>query len=271
MMKRINIVLKRYGRIYLHLFAFTLKYLFEYRFNFFVRSLHALMYVGILFLVLQSLFFHTTDLGGWTKDEVILLFAMVHFVYGFYMFFFMKGLEHLMQYQVVSGDLDLLLTKPVNLQFLTAFGKPNVDAISFWLAMSLLMARQLVRLSPQLTLANTALFIAVTLACTVISYCIIASWATVSFYVTRAQQVVYFIEKVTDFSQYPTHIFSKGLQLFAFTVIPIAYLAYVPISFLLGRATPWIVASVVVMLPLTICINKFAWQRALKSYSSASS
>jgi ABC-2 type transport system permease protein len=263
--------MKRYWNIYKQFLSHTIKRMMAYRLNFFIRSIHPLFYAGMLFGVIMVIFNNTTQLAGWTRDEVLLLFAVFYCMHGIQMFTFMMGIENLMVHRIRHGELDFDLLKPVNTQFLATLQYPWIDAIVFFCLALLLYIRQIIVLHSVITPLNFALFLITFFTSFFVMYFITSTIATISFFVSQAQQVVFFMEKVADYGVYPTTIFPKGIQVMAWAVLPIAFYSFLPTSVLLGRATPMMWLILLAMTPLSFVINQFAWKQALKHYSSASS
>ena len=270
-MKRLASNFLRHLRVYKPILSFSAKYMMAYRVNFFVRSLHNIFYIATFFIVTLVIYQHTSVLGGWVKNEAILLFSLVHITYGIQLFLFMRGIEEFMRLRIKNGDFDLDLLKPVNSQFMAFFRTPWIDSVLFTLILLVLFTRQVIILSSQISLINFVSFMIAYSFCLTIWYLILASYATISFYVTQSQQVFYFIEKASDFAQYPTNIFPKIIQKSFFTVLPIAFISYVPSSILLGKDVQKMWTMILIILPISFIINKIAWKEGLKRYSSASS
>lgn len=270
-MNQLGFSLNRHLRIYRHFLSLAVKYMLEYRLNFFVRSLHNFFYVATFLITTLVIFNYTKTLGGWSKDEALILFSLTHISFGIQSFLFLRGVEEFMRLRVKNGSLDFDLLKPVNHQFIAFFRTPWVDSILFTIAMSAFFIHQLIVIKLHLTFINLLLFIINYLLCTLIWYFILSTYATLAFYVTRAQQLMYFMEKASDFAQYPTHIFPKTIQWAFFTFVPIALFAYIPSSILLGKNVHMMWTIILIILPISFIINKIAWREGLKRYSSASS
>lgn len=270
-MKQLASKLKRYLHIYRHILIITFKYMLEYRLNFLVRSLHSIFYVGMLLVITLVIYQQTTTLGGWAKNEALLLFSLVHVTYGVQSFLFMRGMEEFMRLRVKSGDYDLDLVKPVHHQFMALFRKPWVDSFVFSCLMVAMFVRQALILQTQISWLSLGMFVLNYLMCLGIWYLVLSSYATISFYITDAQQVMYFIEKASDFAQYPLSIFPQGVQRVLFSVLPLAFVSYIPSSILLNKAQPKLWLITVGMLIISYLINQLTWKEGLKRYSSASS
>lgn len=263
--------LKHHLNVYRHFLSFAIKYMVEYRLNFLIRSLHNVTYVGMFFITTIVIYAHTESLGGWNIDQALILFSLTNFSFSIQSFIFMRGVEEFMREKVKNGTLDFDLLKPVNTQFMALLRTPWVDSILLGIIMLSFFIHQLIKIWAQISLLNLGLFIISYILCSLIWYFILSSYATLAFYVTRAQQVMYFIEKASDFSQYPTHIFPKSVQWIFFSIVPIALFAYLPASILLGNNSLLMWKIIGVLLPISFIVNKLAWREGLKRYSSASS
>lgn len=177
----------------------------------------------------------------------------------------------MVHHRVRTGEFDFDLLKPVSSQFLMAFRSPWVDAVIFFMLVSALFIRQIVILKDVITPLSMLLFFVSTALCVIIWYFVMTGYATVSFYVTRAQQVVYFLEKTSDYALYPTSIFPSAVQMIFFSIIPVAFMGYIPTMILLNRGELWMWVGMVAVLIASGIVNRLLWDTALKHYSSASS
>lgn len=263
--------MKRYLAIYWHIFSATLKAQLEYRTNFIVQLLYAPAYVTVLFLILTLAFSKTPVLAGWHRDEAILLFVTFHIVYCLSATLFIKGIRDMLWSSIRMGQFDMILTKPLSAQFLATFGKPEIQQLFLLSILTCLGARQLSMLAPAIELSNVP-WALLTLGLGIfIIYFVLSTYATIGFYVTKAQQIIEFFDKAADQAQYPVALFPGSIQLLFFTIVPIAYAGYVPVSLLLGKSSPSIALWSGGALVILIIINRWAWRRGLEQYSSASS
>ncbi len=263
--------MKRYLKIYASLISFLIKTDVSYRFNFIIRLFYGPAYMGVLFIIIWLAFQNTDQIAGWNKDQAYLIYAVFNLLYlvGYSLFF--QGVRRQLWSGINTGELDLILTKPLHPQFSFAFFNPNYEQFITVIASLWLMIHQILKLSVIISPLSLLLFLATFIMGIIIHYNIVIVYATSGFYASKAYQVLEFIDKATDYGSQPTNIFPTSIQSFAFTVIPIAYLGYVPVMFLLQKGS-------LQLLLLTICItivsgilNKIAWREGLKRYSSASS
>ncbi len=261
----------RYLSLYWLIFSATLKAAMSYRFNFFVQLWYGPAYVAVLFLLLATAYTQVANLGGLNQTEGVLLFATVHFQYMICIITFMKGVRMFLQEGVRLGELDLVLTKPVQAQFLTFFGKPEVYQLLLEIALGTLLVRQIWLLRSDITIVSLAAYAIVAVGGILLTYLSVSLYATSGFFVTRGQQILEFFDKASDSAQYPITIFPSSIQLIAVTLIPTAFMGYVQVQTLLGRVTlSWIVTLLLALLFFWLLQRHF-WLQGLKKYSSASS
>ncbi len=263
--------MKKYPRIYFQILRMTAALMMTYRLNLLVQGSFMIVYLlGFLFLI-NIVFSKTQSLGGWTRDEVILLFSVYTLIWGIIESFFFEGLRQFSISGVKNGDLDKVLTKPVNAQLLISFSTPNPATTPHEVFVAVLFIHQLFILHGQLYPANVLVATFAGFCSMGILFFLYSSYATLAFHFTNSSQALRALETISDNAQYPTKIYPQWLQPFLFSLIPIAFLGYVPTSFLLGRGDwklLWITIGVLIG---SFFINQFAWESGLKKYSSASS
>lgn len=261
---------KKYLIIYLRIFAFTLQSKLTYRFNFFIELFYGPAYAIMLFIIVQTAFTKAPMLGGFTADEGLLLFSVFHLMYTIAIVFFIMGIRHFLWSGIRQGELDFLLTKPLNTQFMVSFTKPEFQQLLLLLGILALFVHQLMRVS-NISILDFVLFLLLFMQGLMIIYFTLSTFATVGFFITRAQQVMELFDKVADNSQYPVNIYPTSFQILAVTIIPIAFFGYIPTLFLLGKGNLWLFLAPLFFLLIIIPINQQAWKIGLRHYSSASS
>lgn len=263
--------MKRYLSLYCNLFFFTLKSMLEYRLNFLLQVMYAPAYTLVLYFILVTVYSKTTTLAGWSAQEGMLLFAVFHLLYMTFYFFFMKGLRYLLWTAIRMGELDFILTKPVNLQFYVSIAKPYVELLPLLIILLGYFIYQLMVLPVPLTAVNFGLFLIMFAAGIAITYLSLSSYATIGFYASKAAQVIELFDKASDYAQYPNPVFPTSVRVITFTLMPIAFFSYVPTLFLLGKGSLLLFLATSVTVIILIFINQWLWRRGLQHYSSASS
>src|SRR5205823_14194241 len=91
----------------------------QYRVNFFLNVLQALIQVATGLVVISLVYSHTARLNGWTEPELLSLLGVQILLGGVIHTFVQPNMERLME-DVQQGTLDYALTKPEDAQLLVS-------------------------------------------------------------------------------------------------------------------------------------------------------
>jgi ABC-2 type transport system permease protein len=242
-----------------------------YRLNLLTQGTFTIVYMlGLLFLI-QAIFLKTPTLGGWTKDEIILMYGVFTLMWGWIALLFFDGFRRFCISGVRAGNLDIFLTKPANTEFLVGFSFPDISIVPHLFFAFYVMMYQIIKLQLYMNIGQVFLFIFFFILCFFILYFVFGIYASTAFYVTNAAQLLRMAENLSDHSQYPTKIYPQMLQPVLYSLLPTALLGYVPTSFLLGRGSWQLALSMIALLIVSMVINHRFWRHGLRQYASASS
>ena len=171
---------------------------------------------------------------------------------------------------VRKGTLDLLLSKPVNSQFMISLQRVstahlgNLLLACGWLVWALWSMGDFSPLR--------ALWLVVSVPCGAIifySFRFLFSAATVIF--TAAGNLQYLFYHLYRLGMRPDTIYAPWLKYTVITLVPMGLIASVPTRLLLGTGSPWLALWAVVASSLALYGSSRVWNYALKNYTSASS
>ncbi|HEX8551162.1 MAG TPA: ABC-2 family transporter protein [Abditibacteriaceae bacterium] len=260
----------RYLNLYRSFVGNCLARTLEFRAQFFAGIFAYLVWNGVTLLFISAVFGSVGAVRGWTREEMwvllgtcVMLESLCYGLIGPNMWRFSDSVR--------DGGLDLILTKPVSVQFFTSLryldfsGTMNVFAGGALLAYGLKQAN----ISPSLgqwLLWFALLVCAFALAYSVWFFCV--SW---SIWAVKLESVAVIFDPMMQMARFPVQIYPARLQsLFTF-VLPVAFLTTYPAQALLGRTgvatLGWAAFFAVTALFL---LNKF-FHFALRFYGSASS
>lgn len=208
----------------------------EYKLDFLVSNI----FRGLLslsdFLMVAVIMLRFDNIDGWSVYQVGLLFGVSSLAMAIYRS--LASAVHNFEDVLISGEFDSLLIRPLpTLITLTArkielrwFGN-----IAQALAIMIICGLE-VGLAP---LAWVYLLILpVSAALTLLG--IALATITLGFWLTRIDEFIIFtMYSPTTAASFPLSIFPGWLQAFFFTVLPIAYMNYVPLLTLLGKGGHW--------------------------------
>lgn len=241
----------------------------EYRFNITVRIATDILWYMAQLSVFEVLFRHTTNLNGWQLSQTRVFMGTLFITDALYMLFFADNLEHMSE-KVRKGDLDLLLVKPVNSQFMLSFQKLSIAYVgNLVLAVSWLLW-SLSQIPDFNWLRLAWLILTIPIGLTII-YSIRFVTAATALYFTRADAVNYLWFQLYRLGTRPHSFYPPALRYTVLTLLPIAFLASVPTEIILGKSGPALLLWGAVLALTLVKLSSLYWKRGLRAYSSASS
>lgn len=254
---------------YLKILYFNSKAMFlstlEYRVAYIFRVFRIFLNVGLTILTLNILFLRTKTLGSWTKPEVFLIFSVYQFVSSFVYFFCGDSLVEVPSL-VKDGELDLILLKPADPQFLVSFKEAHPGNFYRILLAIAIFCFSISQIKEGIALFNLFFGLLLIIAAIIIFYSLLLLIASASFYILD-ESLGDIFENFLSISKYPTDIFPKGLRILL-TVIPIVFLVTIPSKIILGK----FLSVYLFTFPVAYCLFIFSrrcFLGALRSYTSA--
>ena len=116
--------IKKYASLYVAMFKASFIADLEYRANFFTRILTDVFWYAAQILTFEVLYQHTDKIGDWDVHQMRVFLGLLFVIDALYMIIIHENLENITE-KVRKGDLDLLLAKPVNSQFMLTLQKAN--------------------------------------------------------------------------------------------------------------------------------------------------
>lgn len=242
----------------------------EYRFNFWMG-----IGVEIAFLCAKALYIlivYQTNLhiGELTPDHILLFIGTYTMMTGLYMGLFYVNFVRISQY-VQGGTLDLLITKPVSLQFLVSLRYidiglpiPNILAGAIMVGVGWHRAQ----LPLNWNLLGYIGFIGIAL---MITYCLMLLPVLLSFRYVQTGAVTEMAHSIWDANNMPLDIFPMWLQRIGVYIIPVFLISNYGPKFVMGMLNLWdILWALLVPVILFILVRK-CWSLAVRKYSSAGS
>jgi ABC-2 type transport system permease protein len=241
----------------------------EYRANFIFRVATDVIWYVAQVLGFEVIFEHTKIIGTWNLAQTRVFLGLLFVVDALYMIALSDNLDRLTD-RVRKGDLDLLLPKPVNSQFMVSLQRVSTSLISNFVIASIYFFWCFFALPEPNVLR--LLWLAILIPCGLIClYAFRFMIAATSVIFTKSDNLQFLWHQVYRLGMRPDHIYSRWLRLIVLSVLPVAMVASVPSRFVLDPPdfplALWTIAWTGFVLWLS---NRF-WRYALTFYSSASS
>lgn len=264
--------MKRYWEVYRILLRNSLIREMSFKGNFVLWMVTELLWFLGQIVFVDVLFLYTERIGTWSKWEVVLLIGTHQLISQIFQAFCYMNLSNLPEL-VRTGRLDLMLLLPMDTQFAVStrqFGLDNLVNAGIGVAF---VVFSLAKLAVVPTAARVGWYLLAVLLGSTVHYSIMFALATLSFWIVRAQGLIYGYYNIVNVSRYPSEVFGGMFKLVFTWLIPVIVVANWPARIL---ARPWesappLVLQLVLASALCLTLSRWFWQFALRRYSSASS
>jgi len=261
--------LQKYSRLYSSFFKASFIADMEYRVNFLTRIFGDVFWYLAQIVMFEVLYLHTDKIGTWNVHQTRVFLGLLFVVDAIYMVIFSDNLDRLTE-RVRKGEMDLLLTKPVDSQFMLSCQRVNTALLgnftiaSSWLIYSLFKLPHLEPLK--------LLWLIVLIPTGVISlYSIRFMFGATAIIFTRSENLQFMWYQVYKLGMRPDHIYFPWLKFLLLTLFPVAIVASVPARAVLDPTNYWLFAWSIAWTAVILWLSHRFWNFCLKYYSSASS
>ena len=235
------------------------------------------MLVEVLWFCGQIFFFgiifgQVDRIGDWTKWEVVLLVGTHQMIAQLFQAFFFVNLSNIPEL-VRTGKLDSLLVLPLDSQFAVSTKQFSLDSVINGLLGGVVVLVSLSRLGIVPSATSVAMYLVALGFGVAVHYSIMLSLAAVSFWIVRAQGLVYGYFNFLNIARYPDVIFPRLFRFVFGWIIPVVIVANIPARLLikpLGQPG-WLMFHLVMAAGIAFWLSRIFWRFALRHYSSASS
>lgn len=264
--------MKRYFEIYWILFRNSLIREMSFKANFILwMFVEFLWFVGQMVFI-EVLFAYVDKIGDWSKWEVVLLVGTHQIIGQIFQAFFYVNVANLPEL-VRTGKLDFMLLLPVDSQFAVSTRQFGLDNVVNALVGVAIVVVSLFKLAVVPHLHQVALYgIAVAMGVS-IHYSIMFFLATMTFWIVRAQGLIYGYYNLFNIARYPDSIFRGIFKVIFSWLIPVIIVANIPARVLMRsfEQPGNLMLQIAAAAAFVVVASRTFWQFALKRYSSASS
>lgn len=243
----------------------------EYRGAFLLDRLAQILAYGAAYAAIWVMLEKFETLGGWNWPVLALLLSFQLLAYALgaaFSFNQFRDFEELVR----KGTFDALLVKPINPWAYLTFSGLNIGYVGHIVLGVGLMIWSLGALSVEWTVTN-ALFLGFSLisAATLIAAIMTMIGSSAMIFVqSRHLYSIFF--GFWELTRYPLHIFPVALQWLLLTVMPLAFMNYVPVAAFLGKDVAILGANAPIAAllagPISVLVAVWFWQFAIKRYQS---
>ena len=263
--------IKKHFIIYLLFLKNSLITQMEYRFNFIgnlsMESGYLLVKLSYVVVVYRS----GVAINGLSPDEILLFIGTFVMLTAIYAGLFMINNFGLRR-KIKDGDLDLLITKPISLQFMATLRQADltifsVDFIAGWVMVAIAWNR----LGIPFTLLTFGGYLGFLAISSLVAYSLFLLPQILSFWFMNTSAIAEITDSFWDFNNMPMDIYTPWIKQIGVFLLPIFVITNFPPMFLLNKMPPVYLAWATVIPVILLGIVRLLWKKGLSSYASASS
>ena len=264
----------RYVRLLSSLGRYTLSRELAFRGNFLVKVSVEVLWLAILIAFYRTVFARTQTIASWSEHEYFFFVGCFFALNGVIETLFLENCNEFAEL-VRTGDLDFLLLKPIDEQFLITCRRIDWGTAPNVIMGAAIMINSLVQMHWQFDAVRLLVFV-VTFACgTTIAYCFMLLLTSMSVWMVRNQSLMEMWWLFSSLARYPREIFggtwAAPLGFFFTFFMPILLVVNVPADAMVRIIDPKTVAYTLASTAILFWLSRRFFRHALRSYRSASS
>ncbi len=259
----------RYVRIWRKAAVLNFSILATNQLDFITFILAKLLRMGFFFFFVISVFSPNTRVAGYTPQEAFLFFAFMNLIDVLLQLFYRGLTDH--PRIVKNGDLDFILTKPVNPLFYCTFRVFDLlDLITLPIAFAFI-GYGLWQWGGNINIINTSLTALFVILGFIIALSLNIIIAALSFWTTEITNAHWIYRDFVYVARFPPEVFPTIIRLALTYLIPIFVIVSFPTKALLHRLSPFEIIWAFLITIITVISALAIWNKGIKHYTSASS
>jgi ABC-2 type transport system permease protein len=259
--------------LYFRLVAARVRSQLQYRTSFALDVVGVFLVSFLDFAAILIIFQNVTRLGGWSVEEVALLYGISGIAFA--LTDMLVGDLDLLMLQIRDGTFDLVLIRPRGTLFQIVTSEFQIRRVGRLAQATAIRLYALARLDVDWTVDRVAIVpVTIVSSALIFGAVWVAAICIVFWSIEGRETANTFTYGGQFFSQYPINIYESWLRRLLAFVIPMAFVAYFPALYILDKPDPlgapqWLrFCSPLVALAACI-VAGFVWRFAVRHYRSA--
>lgn len=228
-------------------------------------SIGTLLRIAITVIFFQAIYGHVNTIGGWAVEEVYVLLGTWFFIDGISWMSYQRGFNRLSRF-IERGDLDVLISKPINLKVFLSYRFADVVFTNPYLvvAVGMIVYGASLTSSP----INIPLYLLFMVFAFIIHHSFMLMLGCVNFfYIIEAP--TYMRQEIMKLGQYPVSIYKGVVKLILSFLIPLAFMFTFPARAFFGNVTLFETIQVFIVAVIFYLLSNAIWKYSLNHYESA--
>lgn len=262
--------MSRYFRLYAHFLRFSFSKALQFRLDFSFRILMDILYYLVNILFFKVIFLHTSVLGGWSGEQMMVFVSCYLLADAINMTVFSNNMWWLPNF-INKGELDYYLIRPVSPLFFLSLREFSANSFLNLIMAGVFFTYSLMQLPNAISFGNLALLLLLIMNGALIYYCTQMMMILPVFWTQSARGFVDLFYSMGLAMERPDKIYKGWLRIVFTIILPFSLIASFPAKlFLEGFHWGTFIHLSLVSIALW-SLMLFTWSRGLKNYSSASS
>lgn len=257
-------------KLYLKFFSIQVKTLLEYKKSFIFSIIGQIISSFFSLISIYFLFNKFGNIEGFTFENVLICFIVSYVGFSAAECFF-RGFDQFDK-MISNGEFDRILTRPRGLIFQVLASKIEFEKLGKLIAAFLTLII-LLYANPELLKLDKIITIILMILGTIIIYAsLFIMKGGICFFTTQSLEIMnIFTDGARDLTQYPLSIFHKYIRNFFTYILPLAFVNYFPLLYVIGKAENKIYMICPIISILFIIPCYIVWKIGVKKYKSTGS
>lgn len=256
-----------------HLVTASIRGQMQYRLNFVIGVLSGMFFQGIGIVFVWAILETFTSLGGWNFTEIALLYGLRLTAHGVYLLFFSNLIS--IDNMVREGGYDRLLVRPIHPMLQLMFGEFRITVLGDLVGGLAILIAAMSAQAVAWNATNVLLIITAILGGALIDGAFQILPASLTFrYIESWPSRVIFDDIFSRFGNYPLNIFGQAAERMLTFLVPVAFVAWLPVATLLEKPTFMSVWAGWLSVPIGVVafgIAMMVFVRSSRGYQSSGS
>lgn len=264
----------KYTRLLGSLARFALAREMAFRTNFLVKVTVEVLWLGILLAFYKVVFAKTQVIADWPEAQYLFFVGCFFALNGVIEAVFLDNCNEFAE-MVRTGDLDFLLLKPIDEQFLISCRKLDWGCVPNVFMGGAVMVMALHQMDWAFDPVRALAFVAMFTCGVLIAYGFMLMLTATSVWLVRNQSLMEMWWLFSSLARYPREIFhatwAEPIGRFFTYIVPILLVANVPARVMVKSLDPLLVAYTLFATAAVMLLSRWFFRKALRAYRSASS
>ncbi len=260
----------RYMRLYAYFLRFSFSRAMEFRLDFFFRTAMDLVWNVVNLGFFWIIYRHTTLLGGWTFDQMLVFTGGV-FVYDAINMTVFASNMWWFPFAINKGELDYHLTRPVSPLFFLSLRDFAANSCMNLLVALGILAWTLIRYPEPLAPSAILFYSLLLLVGVMLHYALNMIFLIPTFWMLSSSGLREIFFSMEQYVTRPFGIFRGWLARLLVTILPFALIVSFPTRALFEGFSAQLVIHMLGVTAAAFVVMKLLWNAGVKAYSSASS